>query len=460
MSQRDRPLLPQPMSTSGRYQSRLFSFFSQQSLRLKDKTGQAWRQVKLAAVWSTQIALYPVYALFQTGRLLGRQMGQASRQVLPRLQTVKQQILNPPELIHSEPFALSADTPIHNLLAERRGEGLAIQGFASSLANRGLVLVTIENDTLDVLTGAQQMQLQRQMIWEMANYWRYRKIQPPLEERTLLQGWTNTFLPLPKERANLLPPIRAFRHLMAWIQLSSVAIAVNLFQESRLQESRLATLPSAPDPSLEDLPLRSAELPGSRINQAVHDLFNAPSSESLPLLTWVKRQATGLAELSKSLGNLLQNSGIVLYNPLPKSEPEVSLVPPASPRMLPSQPWLKIEDFFGGEFLGVTGSVNIVNRGYDVVQGTGARGAIASRYPEEIDFFDAANELTMRSPSSSAVNQFAKNEGGIASTLLEAEVTEVSYEKHPLEQLLKWLDQGMLWIEQKLAQVWNWMHRS
>jgi hypothetical protein len=39
-------------------------------------------------------------------------------------------------------------------------------------------------------------------------------------------------------------------------------------------------------------------------------------------------------------------------------------------------------------------------------------------------------------------------------------VTGVSYETHPLEQLLKWLDLGMLWIEQKLADVWKWVKRS
>jgi hypothetical protein len=443
------------MSTSGRYQSRLFSFFSQQSLRLKDKTGQAWRQVKLAAVWSTQIVLYPVYALFQTGRLLDRQMGQAARQVFPWLRSVKQQILNPSELNPSEPFALSSDTPIHNLLAKSQGESLAtlILGFASSLTNRGLVLVTVENETLDVLTGEQQMQLRRQMIWEMANYWRYRKNQPSIEEQNHLQGWTNTFLPLPRERANLLPPIRAFRHLMAWIQLSSVAIAVNLFQESHL-----AALPSAPDISLEDLPLRSAQPPGSRVNQLVHDLFDDRSAKPLSLLAWIRHQANGLAEFSRSLGGFFQNSSIILYDPLPRVEPEVfSSVPQSVPRSVPQTPWLKIEDFFGGEFLGVTGSGQIVKHGA-AAPGNEAR-AIASRHPEEIDFFDSANELTVRSPSFSAVNQSVRSKGGITSTLLEAEVTEVSYEKHPLEQLLKWLDQGMLWIEQKLGQVWNWMRR-
>lgn len=470
------------MSTSGRYQSRLFSFFSQQSLRLKDKTAQAWRQVKLAAVWSTQVALYPIYALFQTGRLLGRQMGQATRQVLPRLRAVQQQILNPSEINSLkpdplepnllglrllDPLALFSDTPIQNLLAKNRGEKLTslIQGFASLLTNRGLVLVTTENEILDVLTEEQQMQLQRQMIWEMASYWQYRKTQLSLGDRTQRPSWTNTFLPLPKERANLLPPIRAFRRLMTWIQLSPVAIAVNLFQESRL-----TALPSPPEPILKDSPLRSAQLPGSRVDQLVRNLLKERllkerllkdrSPQPLPLIVWVKRQVNGLAELSKSLGSLLQNSSIVLYDPLPKSEPEdFSLVSPTLSQPLPQTPWSKIEDFFGGEFSGITGSRQIVERGETAVQGAGAREAIAGGSPEGIAPADSINDLTMRSLSSSALNQFVRNDGGIAPTLLEAEVTGVSYERHPLERLLKWLDQGMLWIEQKLGQVWHWLHR-
>jgi len=444
------------MSSSGRYQSRLFSFFSQQSLRLKDRTGQAWRQIKLAAVWGTQIALYPIYALFQTGRLLDRQMGQAARHVFPRLRTAQQQVLNPSELNLSKPLTLDSDTPIQNLLAESRGAGLAIQGFASLLPSRALVLVTVENEALDMLTEEQQRQLQRQIIWEIASYWHQRKIQPSPEKQTQLQGWPNTFLPLPKERTHLLPPIRSFRRLMTWVQLSPVAIAINLFQESRL-----VALPSVPDPRPE-VPLRSAQLPGSRVSQ-VMQLLNDRSPQSGSWLAWVRHRANRLAELSKSLGDFLQNSSMVLYDPSSRSEPEdfsVGSLPLSSPvPPAPPKPWLKIGNFFGGKLSRVSDPSQIVKRREMGMQGTATGEAIAGRELEEIAFFDSANELTWRSPSTSAVAQPAKSEGGIASTVLEAEVTGVSYEKHPLEQLLKWLDQGMLWIEQKLGQIWHWFHR-
>ena len=325
-----------------------------------------------------------------------------------------------------------------------------MQGFASLLPSRALVLVTVENETLDVLTEEQQRQLQRQIIWEMASYWHQRKIQPAPEKQAQLQGWTNTFLPLPKERTHLLPPIRSFRRLMTWVQLSPVAIAINLFQESRL------VVPSAPDPS-PNVPLRSAQLPRSRVNQAIQDLLSNRSPQSSAWLVWVRRQANGLTKFSQSLGGLLQSS-MVLYDPLPKSEPEdfsVESLPLSPP--LPPKPWLNIGNFFGGNR--VSDSSQIVKRRETGLQGTATGEAIAGRHPEAIAFFDSVSELTWRSPSTSAMAQSAESEGGIASTLLEAEVTEVSYEKHPLEQLLKWLDQGMLWIEQKLGQIWHWFHR-
>jgi hypothetical protein len=492
------------MSSSGRYQSRLFSFFSHQSLRLKDKTSQAWRQIKLAAVWGTQIALYPIYAVFQSGRLLGRQMGQAVRQTFPRLRTAK-----PETLDSAESLELAADAPISRLLdrldggalelarcsadTARIGEGsplnppmlgdfeekgnalilqdggsgirslnLRVQGFASLLERRSLVLVGVGNEVLDVLTEEQQGQLQQQIIWEIANYWRQRKLRLGAAEP--IGTGSNTFLPLPKEKANLLPPVRVFRRVMAWMQLSPVAIATNLFQESRLA----AALPADFEP-FSDLPQLPAALSSeSEIDHQVNELFSG-QSEPLPLLAWVKNQAIGLADFSKSLGGFLQGSSIVLYDPLPKSEPdewvtEPPFVPPnvAKPVRVakPSgstKPWLSMEDFFAGEFLGVTGSGQIVKQPDGAVKPPDLFESPAMGRPE------APPDSELTAASSVAIDPSVPesiHQPLLESETWEAEVTSVSYETHPLEQLLKWLDSGMLWIEQKLEQVWNWVNRS
>ena len=40
---------------------------------------------------------------------------------------------------------------------------------------------------------------------------------------------------------------------------------------------------------------------------------------------------------------------------------------------------------------------------------------------------------------------------------IEPEVTVVGYVKHPLEQLLEWLDRAMLWLENRLIQIGRWL---
>jgi hypothetical protein len=42
---------------------------------------------------------------------------------------------------------------------------------------------------------------------------------------------------------------------------------------------------------------------------------------------------------------------------------------------------------------------------------------------------------------------------------IETSATPTGYVKHPLEQLLEWLDRGMVWLEEQVAKVWQWFTR-
>ncbi|MEM8717136.1 MAG: hypothetical protein AAGE92_15420, partial [Cyanobacteria bacterium P01_G01_bin.4] len=46
---------------------------------------------------------------------------------------------------------------------------------------------------------------------------------------------------------------------------------------------------------------------------------------------------------------------------------------------------------------------------------------------------------------------------GMTNTWLDTTAEVVGYDKHPLERLLGWVDSGMAWIEQRIAQVWYWV---
>jgi hypothetical protein len=44
---------------------------------------------------------------------------------------------------------------------------------------------------------------------------------------------------------------------------------------------------------------------------------------------------------------------------------------------------------------------------------------------------------------------------------IETPATPTGYVKHPLEQLLEWLDTAMLWLEELVVKVWQWLkHRG
>ncbi|HEY9830917.1 MAG TPA: hypothetical protein V6D26_10075 [Stenomitos sp.] len=272
-----------PSDSPGRYQSRFFNFLNRQSVRLSARVDRAVRQIKVAATWGVQILLYPAYLLTQVSLSAGRQLSSEAEAGWPKLKEITHK-----EPEHEE-TAPQADTPIQRVLREvttlplpevlgsvvlqpdlwvednsqasngqmadngqlttpsrlefappqagseptiaqtRPGDVRhEIQGVASLLETRSLVLVTIENQILDILTPQQQQKLAAKMSWEVANLWRQRR----LVQASKLKNAAPRLSSLDQPRVLL--PVRLFWKVMAWVQTSPVAIAANLFQESTL----------------------------------------------------------------------------------------------------------------------------------------------------------------------------------------------------------------------------------
>jgi hypothetical protein len=77
------------MSISSRpYKSRLFNFVNRRSLQFRDRVGETFRHLKVAAEWGAQMLISPLYWIFQprdwTGEVLGTA---ASDQALPPAET-------------------------------------------------------------------------------------------------------------------------------------------------------------------------------------------------------------------------------------------------------------------------------------------------------------------------------------------------------------------------------------
>jgi hypothetical protein len=320
--------------SSGRYQSRLFKFLNRQSVRLSDRIDRTIRNIKVAAVWGVQILLYPMYLIVQGSLSVGRQLTAEAEAGWPKLKefTHKEHQEQPPQ-----ETPLESDAPIQQVLNEvntwllpevsdlamlqpgvlvefgsqggidqqettdngqltaaattelaqhqdanqnglagkqTRNHRYAIQGVASLLATRNLVLVTIENQILDILTPQQQQKLASKMSWEVANLLRQRR----LVQSSQLKTTTPRLSALDRPRVFL--PLRIFWKVMAWVQASPVAIAANLFQESSLVGHEV---PSPVSPSQPQLPA-SNDGAIACLDRAIADLEShqlVPGTEAL-----------------------------------------------------------------------------------------------------------------------------------------------------------------------------------
>lgn len=162
-------------ASTGRYQSRLLNLLLDKSQKLSDRMGRAARQVKTATIWSIQLLIYPVYAMFQTGRLAGQQIQQAVNKKLRRL-----------------------------------------QGSAKTSQGRSPVA------TVSPLTGKQSDAIASDPTIETVG-----------KSDSDMPLWPLT------DKADELPLIQGFHKLIHWMETGTIAVKVNLFKESKLIEHSL-----------------------------------------------------------------------------------------------------------------------------------------------------------------------------------------------------------------------------
>ena len=136
-----------------RYHSRLFNFVHQQSRRLTEKWENTWRHLQVATQWGLEVLLYPLYLLLHP---------ESGAKTLPHH--------HPQARLHN------VDAPIRNVLAVVRNLPLhsviksdALVWLASDLVSRHLVIITTENEILDILTRQEQTLLAARINLEVNN---------------------------------------------------------------------------------------------------------------------------------------------------------------------------------------------------------------------------------------------------------------------------------------------------
>ncbi|PSN19277.1 hypothetical protein C7271_08095 [filamentous cyanobacterium CCP5] len=274
------------MAVSSRsYQSQTFRRLMAGSSRLSRWGRRQLLNATRIASWSLQVVLYPVYVGFQTTRLVYRRLRASTigSGHPPWFRFLAGLGMNPPGDRAAE--APAPDTPIRYLMATLQGsapkdKALAVgsplplrltrqgRAIACNLADQAIVLVGRQAQVIP-LDSAQQIYLQELIAWILTDY-AYRWYRYHWREQ--LQ------LPLPPAAPQPLAwrPVRQFHRLMGWMQQATVAVAINLFQESYWLPTPVEPFPD-PHPRVGPVPLfRELSLPWRR-----HDPTEESPSSSL-----------------------------------------------------------------------------------------------------------------------------------------------------------------------------------
>lgn len=496
--------------TSRRYQSQFFKFVTQQTQKLADKSATLLRHAKVTAIWTTQILLYPIYAAFQGTRAIGQQIGRTVEKAVLRLRMSREEIVVDPDNL--------SDAPIQNVLTAvkralvsggnlpvlrdrqplvligrflmRRDEEQSIaanpyhiQAIACAVDTRKFVLVLEDNVIFDILTPEQQQQIEHRIRLELARYWQWK--------RKLYLG--SAPLGLPEDRETLLPPIRVFRQLMAWVQTSPVAISVNLFQEAEIVEQPGELdwfIPSVPlsawnpgtlipkPPSPRNITSWFAQLPNladleALIWAAIHYFFGERTRFASP-----QGAISGMAESPTNLGfrDLFRVSG---RDSRAISPPETLILEGTATGFGETRSLREAKLAFSfapslkeriREYLRKLSGVMVHQKKVVVWE----ERSIVITQTEEIvtrsEFVEEtrsqlttelnSTEIISTQTNTIAVDFPERSEIETAFDWIETPATHVEYVLTPWQKFLQWIDSGFLWMEQRIVFFWRWLTRS
>lgn len=372
-----------------------------------------------------------------------------------------------------------------------------IQGIATQLSSRALVLVSVQNEILDILTPQQQQKLQAEIIAKVGDYWRYRTKQSQ-KSLWLTPSPVLAFLDrkLAKVESNHFTPV--------W----EVAIAISRKVSSnsgqlvqQVQSQFGASLsrdrsPAAADNSSATQTIRIKTL----IRAAIDYFFGSHGSKPLE-----QNQSKSKLISSKFSQNLPQSPNLLIHRSL-KSTASTARVGRRAHSLSGGfersfdpnieDLWLSESDLFGDlvvvdeilsesqprskTMMSGTKKTSVVlpsNRSSNYSLGklvNSCRNFFLPSKPaseivkqQKINNGKVAGIITKQSPplfkspqlntSGEISSAFSTQTTGMEAKLdwIETNATVIGYVKHPLEQLLAWLDSLMLWLEEMLLKIWQ-----
>ncbi|HLP88374.1 MAG TPA: hypothetical protein VK184_07270 [Nostocaceae cyanobacterium] len=435
--------------SSSRYQSKLFNFVYQQSQRLTEQWESTVRSLQDATIRSVEALLYPLYKLFQPDEWEGKRLQAAAnppatdaaiQQVLEEVQNLPCAAVTPSQtdlsvspfvwfgqlwekFVHKPPQALPPEGKLQYHIPE-------VRAIACQVSKRDLVLVTPDNRILDVLNPQQQAKLTDKINQEVAEYWYLVKL-AGLNAQKVPQLPT-TSLPQPPKVVGFLD------HFLANLEVKTIIPIQQRGQEIIHQtQTQLYIL------------LSGKNQPVTRGQNNAEDLENQQPSIS-ELIEAAINYFFGTQPRQQILKDFTPEN--IRRNILPENQqfPERNLLNSSN------DSWLTWDDLFGNMEINQNPVSTISS--VEKFQPTPAQDNLPKPQAREVlgwtrRFTNSAksNQSTSKENSRSSQAEFYQQ----FTPQLEAEQDWIDtsakflgYEKHPLEQVLEWLDLAMAWIEQ------------
>ncbi len=501
---------------SGRYQSRLFNFLHRRSQKLSDRVGQTLRQVKVTASWSVQAIIYPVFALIQrtvesSGKqfsgsepknqsLLDGNVDDTEYSLNPDIPIIR--VLETVKNLPSQQIGLDKLSKIQNI------REISVRGIATNLENRKLVLVGENNQIMDILTPQQQVRYSQgewlprshnQILNEVAEYWHFWQV-------------SNSRVEKESGNFNLFPEIDRFFKKITAGNRGSLTEATEVRSESKLVslESIDATLAKLEIKALVPVSRTAvivknqglklikviqsnfqSFLYGNEItstqnaNLDVYDLDNQERMfQDLRIKDLIRKainyffyDSTGF---ESKFGNKLSHHQIPVKSLSQNRNSRVLTGSRRKQRLITenqiNDPWLTFDDLFAEDAIFENDEEYQIS---NQIPGKVKKQKLLNQY-------QTGGNLATTKKSSQALSQSKSRKLAVSPArmsemsqidslkdeskrqeipnreqldFIEIKASTVSYDKHPLEIILEWLDSSLLWLEEIFVEIVQFFKR-
>ncbi|MBW4480119.1 MAG: hypothetical protein KME54_25605 [Tolypothrix brevis GSE-NOS-MK-07-07A] len=487
-----------PSASSNRYQSRLFNFVHQQSRHLGDRLNTTFRHLQVATKWSLQALFYPVILLVQkavesSDKQLHAQAPQNRLQLQtnnipsqPDVDTPIQRVLQALEdketkrqpdtenvsknffgfwwfkFFPNQPStsSLTSSSTVTNI---HKPHFSTVRGIASQLENRNLVLVTAENEILDILTRQQQEKLQDRIIGEIADYWHYWRLATEKQETQVLPEIERLLQKLTGD-ANTTPALPEAMQTQALVNAEEVLAFLDA-SVAKLESNALTPLSRA-TLQVQQRSLEIIKVVQTQLNIFIYGKELTVRGED------IQSDRLGIQAIIEAAVNYFfgERTGKKLDGSSQRYLPNQDLV---------ADPWLSWDDLFGDfepidqEVGQTTNPALPASQSPRYLQNWLNSSQNIPKKPTSklVKQQKATTDLTRTEKASgklSKISQVGSKKGEVVlhqrsqTTEIEAKpdwietkATSVEYEKHPLERILAWLDAALLWLEEKFVKLFR-----